>query len=38
MTTLATAGVQDGLISLAGLVVGLGGILLSALWVRYLYR
>jgi hypothetical protein len=26
------------LISLAGLVVGLGGILLSALWVRYLYR
>jgi hypothetical protein len=38
MTTLATGGVQPDLISLAGLVIGLGGIVLTALWVRYLYR
>ncbi len=37
MTALATGGVQSGLINLAGLVIGLGGIVLTALWVRYLY-
>ena len=38
MTTLATGGVQPDIISLAGLVIGLGGIVLAALWTRYLYR
>lgn len=34
----AEAGVQPGIISLAGLAVGLGGIVLAALWLQYLYR
>jgi hypothetical protein len=38
MTALATGGVQTSLISLSGLVIGLGGIVLTALWIRYLYR
>lgn len=38
-TLLATdAGVQGGVVNLAGVVLGAGSILLVALWLRYLYR
>jgi hypothetical protein len=35
---VAEAGVQTDIISLAGLAVGLGGIVLAALWLRAVYR
>jgi len=31
-------GVQPGIIDLAGLVVGVGGLLATALWLTHLYR
>jgi hypothetical protein len=39
LTLLATdAGVQGGVVNLAGLVIGAGGILLAGLWLHSLYR
>lgn len=41
MSTVALAaetGLPAGTVNLAGLVLGIGGILLAALWLRYLYR
>jgi|GEM_PF-5149745 len=42
MTALAVlaadAGVDTGIVSAAGLAVGGGGILLTALWLHYFYR
>jgi hypothetical protein len=38
MSTLLQAGVQGGVIAASGWAVGIGGILLTALWLRHLYR
>jgi hypothetical protein len=38
MTPLATAAVDTGLINATGLVVGGGGLLVTALWLKALYR
>ncbi len=39
-TLLSTAGggVSTGIVNAAGAVLGIGGILLTALWLHYLYR
>ncbi len=38
MSALLQAGVQEGVIAASGWIVGLGGILLTALWLNHLYR
>ncbi len=38
MFVLLQEGVNAGVISAAGWIVGLGGLLLTAVWLLYLYR
>jgi hypothetical protein len=38
MSALLQASVNEGVVALSGWVVGLGGLLLTALWLDYLYR
>jgi len=38
MSTLLQAGVQAGVIAASGWAVGVGGLLLTALWLNHLYR
>lgn len=38
MSALLQAGVQEGLIAASGWAVGLGGLVLTGLWLDHLYR
>jgi len=38
MSALVQASVNEAVIAASGWVVGLGGLLLTALWLQYLYR